>query len=183
MSEILRAKKGMLPFFEAACMASDEGRDCFESCFSEDAVLRLGHPFGTFHGAGSAWAGAYEPLARAFEYLDRQEFIRIAGRDADGAMWVGSGGAYVGTWGAEWLDIPATGRSATMRFHEFYRMENGHCVEMQALWDIPELMMQSGVWPMVPQLGRFMHAPAPMTQDGLGPHDPTWGYTFHSCNS
>ena len=41
-----------------------------------------------------------------------------------------------------------------MRFHEFYRIEDGRIVEMQALWDIPEVMMQAGAWPMVPSLGR-----------------------------
>jgi predicted ester cyclase len=110
-------------------------------------------------------------LRTALPDIERQEFIRIAGRDFDGAMWVGSGGHYAGTWCADWLGIPATGRSTTMRFHEFFRIESGVCVEMQAIWDIPEMMMQARVWPMVPQLGRFCHAPAPMTQDGLGPHD------------
>jgi hypothetical protein len=38
---------------------------------------------------------------------------------------------------------------------------------MQAIWDIPELMMQAGVWPMGPQLGAHITTPAPMTGDGL----------------
>ncbi|MEM1144022.1 MAG: ester cyclase, partial [Pseudomonadota bacterium] len=32
---------------------------------------------------------------------------------------------------------------------------------------IPELMMQAGVWPLSPSLGREWHVPAPATQDGL----------------
>ena len=35
------------------------------------------------------------------------------------------------------------------------------------IWDIPELMMQSGAWPMAPQFGAFLCTPAPMTGDGL----------------
>ena len=122
MSEVMRAKEGMLPFFETARGLLEDGRGAFERCCSEDTVFRLAHPLGTFHGTGSAWNGAFEPLVAAFSKLERQEFIRIAGRDADDAIWVGSGGAYVGTWGADWLDIPATGRSTTMRFHEFFRI-------------------------------------------------------------
>ena len=39
-----------------------------------------------------------------------------------------------------------------MRFHEFYRFVGGQIVEVQAIWDIPELMMQANAWPMVPSL-------------------------------
>ena len=46
-------------------------------------------------------------------------------------------------------------------------MENGQIVEVQAIWDIPELMMQAGAWPMAPSLGREWHTPSPITQDGL----------------
>lgn len=38
---------------------------------------------------------------------------------------------------------------------------------MQAIWDIPELMMQARAWPMGPQLGARIATPAPMSQDGL----------------
>ena len=61
-----------------------------------------------------------------------------------------------------------------MRFHEFFRIEDGKVVEFQALWDIPEVMMQADAWPMAPSLGREWHVPAPATGDGLvsGPYDP-----------
>jgi predicted ester cyclase len=44
---------------------------------------------------------------------------------------------------------------------------------MQALWDIPELMLQAGAWPMAPSLGREWQVPGPATQNGLalGPRD------------
>ncbi len=54
-----------------------------------------------------------------------------------------------------------------MRFHEFYRIENNNIIEMQAIWDIPEVMMQAGAWPMAPSLGREWQVPAPASQDGL----------------
>ena len=54
-----------------------------------------------------------------------------------------------------------------MRFHEFYRIVDGRVAEMQALWDIPEVMMQARAWPMAPQLGAFLCTPAPMSGDGL----------------
>ena len=44
---------------------------------------------------------------------------------------------------------------------------------MQALWDIPEIMMQARAWPMAPSVGREWHVPGPATQDGIvpPPHD------------
>jgi hypothetical protein len=64
-----------------------------------------------------------------------------------------------------------------MRFHEFYRFVDGKVVEVQAIWDIPEVMMQSGAWPMVPSLGRDWHIPGPATNDGIvhGPYDADEG--------
>lgn len=140
--------------------------------FAPDVLCRFAHPIGDVVGYEALSRAVFRPLRDALPDLERVEYIRIAGRDADGAMWVGSGGYYLGTWRQPWLGIRPSGVAAMMRFHEFYRIEGGLCVEIQALWDIPEMMMQAGLWPMAPQLGRFLPAPAPMTQDGLGPHDP-----------
>jgi predicted ester cyclase len=76
-------------------------------------------------------------------------------------------GNYMGTFLAPFLDIPPSGHLAHMRYHEFFRINDGKVVEAQMIWDIPELMMQARAWPMAPQLGKFLATPAPMTQDGL----------------
>jgi predicted ester cyclase len=98
----------------------------------------------------------------------------MAGPGGSGANWVGCCGYYTGTFVRPWLDIPPTGHQVAMRFHEFYRMEDGKVVEMQALWDIPEVMLQARAWPMAPALGREWQVPGPATQDGVlcGPRDP-----------
>ena len=134
--------------------------------FAPDADIQLAHPFETLDLAGFE-AKALEPLRAAFPDLERREVICIAGSDAAGATWVGVCGHWVGTFNAPFLDFPPTGRAASIRFHDFFRIEDGKIVEMQGLWDLPELMMQAGVWPMVPSLGREWLVPGPMTQDGL----------------
>ncbi|MEM7424436.1 MAG: ester cyclase, partial [Pseudomonadota bacterium] len=138
-----------------------------------DAVFQLAYPFETIEGAGPYYDSAYAPLLDAIPDLERRDHIVIAGPDEAGAQWVGCGGYYLGTFVRPWLDIPPTGHLVHMRFHEFYRIEGDRIVEMQALWDVPEVMMQAGAWPMVPSLGREWHIPGPATQDGLvpGPHD------------
>jgi hypothetical protein len=54
-----------------------------------------------------------------------------------------------------------------LRFHEFFRIEAGSIVEMQALWDIPAVMMQASAWPMTPSLGVEWLVPGPASQDGV----------------
>jgi predicted ester cyclase len=140
-----------------------------------DATLRLCHPFGTLSGPGALYDAALAPLARAFPDLERRDFIVMAGYDGDGALWLGAGGHWMGTFARPFLDIPPTGHLAAMRYAEFYRFDGDRVAEMQAIWDIPDLMMQAGAWPMAPSLGREWLVPGPATQDGLvpGPHDPT----------
>lgn len=135
------------------------------------ATFRLCFPFETMDGPEAYFDTALKPLHAALPDLERREQIVIEGTDTHGAQWIGCGGFYTGTFTRPFLDIPPTGHIAHMRFHEFFRIEDGRIVEMQALWDIPELMMQAGAWPLSPSLGREWHIPGPATCDGLGPHD------------
>ncbi|MEM8630130.1 MAG: ester cyclase [Pseudomonadota bacterium] len=144
-----------------------EARAALNAVFSRDAPIKLAHPFETLDGPEAFFKDALGPLYAAMPDLERRETIRMAGPDGRGQMWVGLCGAYIGTFEAPWLGIPPTGRTAHMRFHEFFRVDGDRAVEMQALWDIPELMMQAGAWPMVPSLGREWHVPGPNAQDGL----------------
>ncbi len=138
-----------------------------------EALFRICHPFGDLVGAEAFFDATYAGLLDAWPDLERRDTIVMAGTDADGADWVGTCGYYTGVFTGPWLDIPPTGHQVTMRFHEFYRIDGGKVVEVQALWDIPEVMMQAQAWPMAPSLGREWHVPGPATQDGLvpGPHD------------
>ena len=122
--------------------------------FNRDAVIHLCHPFGDLHGAESLYDKAYAPLFAALPDLERRDWIVIAGEDDEGALWLGAGGHYMGTFMRPWLDIPPTGHIVSMRYHEFYRFEGNKFVEMQAIWDIPEVMMQAHAWPLSPSLGR-----------------------------
>ncbi len=142
-----------------------------------DALFRLCHPLGDLAGPEAMFDAAFAPLLAAMPDLERRDFIVMAGPDAQGQCWVGCAGHYLGTFAAPWLDIPPTGHVAAFRFHEFYRFEADRVVEVQAIWDIPELMLQAGAWPLAPSLGRDWQVPGPATQDGLvpGPHDLAQG--------
>jgi len=134
---------------------------------SPHARLNFCHPFGTMTGPIDLMDNCYLPLLAAMPDLERRDQIVMAGTTPDGDDWVGTMGNYMGTFLAPFLDIPPTGHLAHMRYHEFYRIADGKVVEIQAIWDIPELMMQARAWPMSPQLGAYLCTPAPMSGDGL----------------
>ncbi len=151
----------------------DRVQDALAAAFAPGAEVHLAHPFEDLDGAAGLYETALRPLRSAIPDLERRDTMVVAGTTAAGSEWVGCCGFYTGTFAGPWLDIPPTGRQVAMRHHEFFRFVDGQIVEMQALWDIPEVMMQAGVWPMGPSLGRDWQVPGPATQDGInsGPYD------------
>ena len=135
--------------------------------FADNAKVQLSFPFEDLDGATGLFEHALLPLQASFPDLERRDTIIMSGSTDRGDDWVGCCGYYCGTFAEPWLDIPATGHMASIRFHEFYKFENGKVSEYQAIWDIPELMMQANAWPMVPSLGREWHVPGPASLDGI----------------
>ena len=142
-------------------------REALESTFARDCVVRMCAPYGDRERPRDHLLNDYVSLYAAMPDLERRDMIVMAGTTPEGQEWVGCMGNYMGTFKRPFLDIPPTGHLAHMRYHEFFRLEGGQITEAQIIWDIPELMMQAGAWPMAPQLGKFLCTPAPMTQDGL----------------
>ncbi|MFP3385706.1 ester cyclase [Tritonibacter sp. SIMBA_163] len=171
--------KALIAPLRAAMYDFDEAgvRAALGSVCTPDVLFRFCHPFGDLTGVEAFYDAVYAGLFKAWPDLERRDTIVIAGPDEFGNDWVGAGGYYTGVFTAPWLDIPPTGHQVTLRFHEFYRFVDGKVVEVQALWDIPEVMMQANAWPMAPSLGREWHVPGPATQDGLvpGPYDTEKG--------
>lgn len=134
--------------------------------FAPDAEIHLAFPFEDLDGPDALFEQAYHPLIEAIPDLERRDFIFMAG-EANDKNWVGCGGHYMGVFEKHWLDIPPTQHLVAMRYHEFFRVEDGKVVEMQALWDIPQVMMQAQAWPMTPSLGVEWLVPAPASNDGI----------------
>jgi predicted ester cyclase len=160
--KLLKPLRQALYNFDAKAVLAE-----LNNIIAPDALVQLCYPFETMHGAQKFYDIAYKSLVKAIPDLECRDTIMMSGKSDDGSHWVGYCGYYTGSFEKDWLDIPATGHQVSMRFHEFYRIENDLVVEIQALWDIPEVMLQAKAWPMVPSLGREWHVPAPATQDGL----------------
>ena len=140
-------------------------RAALENTFANDCRVHMGAPFGDL--TREQLLKTFVALYAALPDLERRDMIVMAGTTPEGQNWVGSMGNYMGTFERSFFDIPPTGHLAHMRYHEFFRLEDGQITEAQIIWDFPELMMQAGAWSMAPQLGKFMCTPAPMSGDGL----------------
>ena len=166
--------KAIIGALRSALYDFDRGRlsSVVKNVFDPGCAVHLANPFEDLDGPGGLLDQALFPLADAVPDLERRDTIVIAG-SVLGQDWVGCAGYYTGLFERPWLKIPPTGHQISLRFHEFYRMEEGRVIEMQALWDIPEVMMQAQAWPMAPSVGREWHVPGPATQDGIvaPPHD------------
>ncbi len=147
----------------------DTVQRALHQAFTADATVHMAYPFETMVGPEALYQTAYRPLQHSIPDLERRDTIVMAGPTRHGDNWVGCCGYYTGSFESSWLDIPATGHQVAMRFHEFYRVVDGRIVELQALWDIPEVMMQANAWPMVPSLGREWQVPGPAPQNGHVP--------------
>lgn len=163
-----RNKNALRPLREALYDYQPERVEAaLQQLFEPHAPVHLAYPFEDLDGAAGLYARAFVPLHRAIPDLERRDTIVIGGTSRAGHDWVGCCGYYTGTLASHWLDIPPTGHQVAMRFHEFFRVEDGRVAEMQALWDIPEVMLQANAWPLAPSLGREWHVPGPATQDGI----------------
>jgi predicted ester cyclase len=173
MSDSVAAAKSFFDRFRAALYDIDASHlaDQMASLCSADCAVRLACPMGDHVGPANLLEHGYAPLLAAIPDLERRDYIVVGGRQDD-ETWIGCGGYYTGVFEQAWMGIPPTGHLVTMRYIEFFRIDESRIdepqiVEMKLLWDIPELMMQADVWPMAPSLGVDMHVPGPATQDGL----------------
>ena len=150
--------------------------NALNSYFAPNAKIRMCHPYQEVHGSDDLWTRVYQPLLAAMPDLERRDFIVMSGPrwQSDGdENWIGLGGNFVGTFDHSWMGIPATHTPVFFRYHEYLKIQNDQIVEMEAIWDIPQVMQQAGVWPMAPQLGVEWMCPGPATGDGVitGPYD------------
>ena len=145
----------------------DTIKDSLNKYFTNDSVIHFCHPFGTFTGLENLLSKCLVPLADSIPDLERRDMIVMAGTTPEGKDWIGTMGNYMGTFLKPYLNIPPTGNLVHMRYHEFFQIEDNKIIQIQSIWDLPELIMQADAWPMAPQLGAFLCTPSPMTSDGL----------------
>ena len=123
-------------------------------------------PVDTVDGRDGYAAALLAPLKAAFPHGEERCDLRLVGRYKDGD-WVASSGHIAGQFEQPLFGIPATGRTAMVRFGRFERHEQGKIAETILILDLPALMMQAGCWPCGPAMGPSFPAPGPATHDGI----------------
>lgn len=142
-----------------------------------DAQWRVAHPMNEMAGNAAALAGVWWPLKTALPDLERRDLILVGGCYL-GRRYFAAMGHYCGTMRGDWLGIPATGKTVTLRYGEVWQIdEAGQVVQANLLWDVLDLMRQAGLWPLAPSLGVEEPWQGPITADGvrLDPSDPVLG--------
>lgn len=128
------------------------------------------HPFGEMTGPGPVATRFWTPLRQSITRLRRRPDIFFAGlNEIDGfqSVWVVAMGHLYGLFDRPWLGIAPTGKMAFLRHAEFHRVEGGRIVETAMYFDIPHLMIQTGLAPFGSQRGAHLVQPGPATHDGL----------------
>ena len=131
------------------------------------ASINVAHPVNDLTGANGMFDGFVKPLLDSFEGLYFRPDIQIGGTSYDDTQWVSGMGHLVGTFRKPWCGIAPTDKLVTIRLGDFHRMENGQAVESFIYFDIPELLIQIGRYPLDTPQGATAQVFGPATHDGL----------------
>lgn len=131
-------------------------------------------PLNHLHGPDAFVDNFWLPLLRAFPDLKRQTHIFMGGRSngridglQDGHMWVAGTGLLHGTFANDYLTIPASRKTVSIRWCDFSRVEENRIVESFFLLDLVDLMQQAGFRVLPRSRGRDGIYPPPAANDGL----------------
>jgi len=154
-------------FVEALSLTAPAPHDAaYRAFFAPDAAINAVHPFNLCVGPDAFLDRVWKPLQASFAGLHRRTDVALAGR-FEGADWVSATGYLVGVFERDWLGIKATDRLAYLRFGEFHRIVAGKAVESYVYFDLPELMIACGCYPLPLPPGYTGLLPGPIAPDGL----------------
>ena len=136
-----------------------QGRDVAE-IYHPNAQFFGVHPFNERVGV-EAIADVSAQLRAALHDLARRSLLHLAGRNLPDARvstpraehLVAAMGHFQGRFLADLCDIPATGKTVTLRFCEAHELVDGRIATTYLMLDLADLSLQSGVWPFVHSLG------------------------------
>lgn len=149
---------------------------CLSRLLAPDVRWMASHPLGEVSGRSAVEHQVWRPLKAAFPDLERRDDIFVGGSH-HGEDWIAATGHYFGTFQQSFLGIPPTRGWASLRFGEFFRLEDGQAVECFVLWDLLDLMRQADVYPWRRGRGVETFAPGPATRDGVRLEAPDGGET------
>ncbi|MGR3491263.1 MAG: ester cyclase [Shimia sp.] len=141
-----------------------------ETILAEDCVFDIAWPLNRVEGRDEVAHRFYRALQHALRGVHRRDLLFMGGQNIreQGGYWVASVTHYVGTFREALFGLEPSGHLAFFRAGEFYRIEEGMITEAKIIFDLPDLMLQAGRFPLG-RSGTEITFPAPATQDGLCP--------------
>ncbi|GGK37629.1 nuclear transport factor 2 family protein [Salinarimonas ramus] len=141
--------------------------------FAPDVRVRCAYPIGDLVGVEAFLEGFLLPLRRALPGGMRRDEIFIAGTTRMGeGDFVTALTHHVGNFERPFARVTPSGKLVFLRAGEMYRMDGETIVEATILFDLVDLMRQSGAMPLPAMLGTEMLFPGPATHDGVMPEHP-----------
>jgi len=189
-ADLQAAKKVVQDFYNDLDSAQTDARSieaAFQTHCTSDYHWRGMHPFYEIPSASEVVERFWGPLKRSLVRIQRRQDVFMAGNNfcegevadqtgkGDGAepgttVWTMSMGNLMGIFENNWLEIPATGKMAFLRYAEFTQVSKKDNKIMQTAMfiDIPHLMVQAGCNPFPPATGASVTtSTCPMTHTGL----------------
>jgi predicted ester cyclase len=138
---------------------------------AEDVAWTGFHPFNELTGRAAVVDDWWRPLRAAFPDVRRDTTILLGGV-FEGKAWVSATGCFIGTFAADWVGIPATGKTTSIRWGEFCAVRDGKIIEAYLLLDLVDVMRQAGYRVFPPAPGED-YWPRPFGEEGvlLAPQD------------
>lgn len=174
-ADLQAAKKVVQEFYNDLDSAQTDAKSieaAFQTHCTSDYHWRGMHPFYEIPSASEVVERFWGPLKRSLVRIQRRQDVFMAGNNfcegqvadqtgkGDGAepgttVWTMSMGNLMGIFENSWLEIPATGKMAFLRYAEFTQVSKKDNKIMQTAMfiDIPHLMIQAGCNPFPPATG------------------------------
>ncbi len=170
-----QANKKLVWEFWRALESADNDIDSVLKRYVHDECRWHGpDPINDIRGREAFASDFWRPLLASFSDLTRETYIFFGGRSNgridgsnDGRMWVGGTGLFRGRFVEDYLGIAATGDEVSIRWGDFYRVEDDRIVEVFFLLDFIDLMQQAGIQVLPPSRGIDGMYPPPAAADGI----------------
>jgi len=137
---------------------------------SEDLLWRGFHPFNEIVGSKNVGIQFWQPLFSSLVNAQRRMDIFLAGFNeikGNEGIWIVSMGNILGLFDFPWIGIKPTRKLSMLRYCEFNKVTAGKITETAMFFDIPHLMIQTGLMPFPPATGSHLVQPGPISHDGL----------------
>ncbi|MHA1548117.1 MAG: ester cyclase [Alphaproteobacteria bacterium] len=165
-------RSSSLTFLRGLMAVEEENLQSFaRDGMTPDTVWDVAYPIEQLVGPEAVLEGFVLPLRRAIRHPRRRDEIFIGGANqrAQGGDWIAAVTHYVGNFTAPFVGISPSDRLAFLRSGEFYRIDNGLIAKARIIVDLPDLMRQTGRFPLPRMMGTEIQFPGPATHDGVLP--------------